>query len=59
MLFSNTLFVLNMAGVKRHPDDMTTVYAENIENNFWDSFLHTYMISLGEFDTEGYQNRSK
>ena len=49
----------NMVGERRHHDDRTSVYAEDFENNFFDSFLHTYLISFGEFDFEGYGNRGK
>ena len=56
-LFASTLFVLNMAGEKRHHD--TTVYAENHENNYIDSMFHTYLISFAEFDMDGYENRGK
>ena len=69
VLVSNLLYVLN-----NHPNvmnsfdpngmkslDKTTLYSEDSSgNSFWNSVIHIYLISLGDFDDRGnYENRTE
>ena len=58
VLFSNILFVLNVAQNVMNPVDKTTLYPEDASgSSFWNAVIHGYLISLGDFETENYENR--
>ena len=49
--FANIMYILNS---QRVHDDEGELYADNVKSGFLNSWIATYTLGFGEFDTEGY-----
>ena len=66
VLFSNLLFVFNKSRQSEYPSDdpspytqYTSLYPEESNYSFLSAFKHMWLISLGDFTTDGYGNRGE
>ena len=66
MLFTNVLYVINMSDNTKYSSDdlsphkkLASIYSEESENQFYNAFIHVYLVSLGDFSTDDYENRGE
>ena len=59
LLFTNMLYVLNKTQDPLIPRYETSLYSEESKYSFYSALIHIYLISLGEFNMDDYENRGE
>ena len=66
VLFSNVIYVFNMSRHQSYPSEdpsnyskYTSLYSEESHSSFYSAFKHIWLISLGDYSTDDYENRGE